>query len=58
VREEHKFRVFESRVLRVIFGFWKEEGKVVPAHAIEAYGGGGILHLFLTSTIDGGDRVM
>lgn len=49
-------------MLTIICGFKKEEakGKIVPAHAMEAYGGGSrvILHLFINSALDGGDRVM
>jgi hypothetical protein len=48
--------------MRLICGFKKEEvkGKIVPAHAMEAYGGGsrGILHLFINSALDGDERVM
>jgi hypothetical protein len=55
--------VFESKVLRLICAFKKEEpkGKIVPAHAMETYGGWGsrgILQLFINSALDGGDRVM
>jgi len=44
IRAEHRIRLFESRVLRLICGFKKEEAedKIVPAHAMEAYGGGGV----------------
>jgi hypothetical protein len=46
LREEHRLRVFENRVLRRIFGPKRNEvtggwRKVIPLHAIEALGGRG-----------------
>jgi hypothetical protein len=50
-------------MLGVMCGFKKEEakGKNVSVQALEAKGGEGsrgILHLLITSALDGGDRVM
>jgi hypothetical protein len=48
-----------SRVLRVICGFKKEEAKgqnvSVQDMVAKGVGGRGILHLLITSALDGGD---
>jgi hypothetical protein len=62
MREEHKFMVFESRVLRIIFGFKKEEVKdkaVLPTPWRRMGGGSrGVLLSFLSLALCGGDRLM